>query len=130
MTDATESGPPAHRLLATYEQLLACSSRMLALVRERDWESLISEETDYLGVVASLAELEQGLVLSPGEQDRKAMMLERILAQDAEIRRRLIARREELSELIGVSRRRRDLSRSYGPVDLVHSHERLDKGHS
>ena len=39
---------PAQRILDTYEQLLACSTRMLGLVRRQDWEALIGEETDYL----------------------------------------------------------------------------------
>lgn len=129
MTDVP-THPPAQRVLATYERLLACSSRMLALAREHDWEALIREETDYLCVVSGLAELERGVQLGPRQQDRKAELLARILEQDGELRRRLVARRDELSALIGVSRRRRDLSRSYGRAEALHGHDYLDKGRS
>lgn len=129
MTD-TPARPSAPRVLATYERLLACSSRMLALAREHDWEALIREETDYLRVASCLVELERSVVLGPGQQNRKAELLARILEQDGELRRRLVARRDELSTLIGVSRRRRDLNRSYGRADALQSHDYLDKGRS
>ncbi|ASK34786.1 flagellar protein [Alcanivorax sp. N3-2A] len=129
MTDSTLTVDctPAQHVLGTYEQLLACSTRMLGLVRRQDWEALIGEETDYLSVVSGLAELEQNIVLSKPQQDRKADLLERILEQDMEIRQGLMARRDELSRLMDVSRRRRDLGRSYGRVEAS---ERHDKGRS
>jgi len=110
------SGPLAspERLLAAYESLLARSTRMLACVREQDWPSLVEEQSRYVIEVDSLSRSEGSLSLSGEEQRRKAELLERILEQDMEIRRRLMDRREELSKLIGVSQHKRDLARSYG----------------
>lgn len=112
----------AERLLASYASLLARSSRMLACMHERDWFSLVEEQSCYVIEVDSLAKAEGSLRLSNEECERKAELLERILEQDMEIRRGLLERREELQKLIGVSQRKRDLARSYGVRPL------FDKG--
>lgn len=109
-------GPLAspERLLAAYESLLARSTRMLACVRERDWFALVEEQSCYVVEVESISRAEGAFSLSGEEQGRKADLLERILEQDVEIRRSLLERREELYKLLGMSRRKRDLARSYG----------------
>ncbi len=106
----------AEQVLLAYEALLARSGRMLDCVRRHDWETLVEEESHYLVDVEQLSDRESDTVLDAGQQARKAMLLERILDRDLEIRRCLVARREELAALIGSSRRKRDLRRSYGPA--------------
>lgn len=110
----------APRLLAAYASLLARSTRMLAWVREHDWFNLVEEQTCYAIEVESIAAAEANLELNDTERSRKAELLEQILSQDLEIRRRLRERQDELQQLIGVNQRKRDLSRSYGvliPMD-------------
>lgn len=102
------------RLLAAYAALLARSTRMLACVREQDWFTLAEEQSCYVVEVESLSRVEGAIQLSDEERDRKAELLECILEQDMEIRRRLLERRNELQKQIGVSQCKRDLTRSYG----------------
>ena len=55
------------------------------------------------------------MLLDGAAQQRKAELLESILEHDVDIRRRLVARRDELGKLIEVSQRQRDLHRAYAP---------------
>lgn len=102
-------------LLDAYEALLIRSSQMLDAAREADWDALIDQETGYVVDVERLRRLEAELPLDTSQASRKAELLERILAQDLEIRERLIERRDQLGSLIGSSRQKLALSRAYGP---------------
>lgn len=114
MTRHPESGAgEAERLLACYEALLERSTRMLAKARDEAWEALIEEESHYVLEVERLSREDQGQALDTAQRERKASLLEQILEQDMEVRRHLVARRDELGELIGSSRRKRDLERAY-----------------
>lgn len=122
----------AERLLAAYEALLERSSRMLAKAREEAWDALIEEESRYVLEVERLAREDQGQGLDPAQRERKASLLERILEQDMEVRRHLVARRDELGELIGNSRRKRDLERAYrNPANgVIEARARFPEGSS
>ncbi|MFG6176452.1 flagellar protein FliT [Halomonas sp. THAF12] len=112
MTDTPEASQEA--VIAGYQALLARSERMLALAREADWSALVDQEADYVQQVERIAELDARHALEREAQNRKAELLERILENDLEVRRHLMQRRDELGELIGTSRRQRDLQRAYG----------------
>lgn len=109
---AMERATPAE-VLASYELLLQHSARMLAWAREGDWAHLVQEESTYVMAVEDLKRREKDCEFDRDSLVRKADLLERILEQDAEIRQRLETRRDELSELLGSTRRRRDLNRAY-----------------
>lgn len=109
----------AEQVLLAYEALLARSGYMLDCVRRHDWDALVEEEAYYLVDVEQLSTRERDTVLDAAQQARKALILERILDRDLEIRRCLMARREELAGLIGTSQRKRDLQRSYGPQEAA-----------
>ncbi|WP_136064778.1 flagellar protein FliT [Modicisalibacter radicis] len=103
----------ARDVIAEYERLLLRSTQMLGLAREGDWTRLVEEESAYVVAVENLKACDaNGLLDEPG-MTRKAELLERILEQDVETRRRLEARREELSELIGSNRRQFNANRAY-----------------
>lgn len=114
MTDR-ETSPEG--VIAAYEALLAHSTRMLASAREADWDAVIAQKAHYLGAVERLSHREDGE--SRDERQRKAVLLERILEQDAEIQRRLVERRDEIERLLGDSRRRLALSRTYGATTTL-----------
>ncbi|WP_275287429.1 flagellar protein FliT [Halomonas elongata] len=101
-------------VLDAYTRLLTRSESMLESALAADWEALVDQETEYVQQVERLSTLDAGVSLDGEEQRHKAELLERILENDLEIRRHLIQRRDELGELIGVSRRQRDLQRTYG----------------
>ncbi|WP_323846717.1 flagellar protein FliT [Microbulbifer magnicolonia] len=106
-------------LLAAYAKLLQRTSRMLACVDEKDWFTLVEEQSCYVIEVEFLSRAEANLALSGAQKERKAALLEQIIEQVMEIRSSLLARREELRRQIDVSQRKRDLVRSYGVPPLL-----------
>lgn len=112
MTNAREASAVA--VIDGYQYLLECSERMLFLAREADWPALLDLEASYVQQVEHVSELDAQHSLAEAGQRRKAMLLERILENDREIRQCLAHRRDELGELIGTSQRQRDLQRAYG----------------
>ncbi|QJQ96557.1 MULTISPECIES: flagellar protein FliT [Halomonadaceae] len=90
-------------LLRGYESLNERSVRILELARQEDWVAVVQEESLYLIDVERLNRMESGLVLDDDGRERKAALLEHILERDCEVRKRLIARREELGKLMGIS---------------------------
>lgn len=106
-------------VLAAYERLQQRSTRMLAWAREEDWDHLLQEEAAYVVAVDNLKRLEADCELDHAALQQKANLLERILEQDAEVRQRLETRRDQLSELIGDTRRRHNVARAYQSGDSV-----------
>ncbi|WP_346797070.1 flagellar protein FliT [Halomonas sp. Bachu 37] len=115
------SAPPNHAaeeqdtLIQAYSTLLASAANMLELARREQWAELIEQRTNYVVQVEGLSRLDTLLTLDETHRSRKAQLLESILECDAEIRRRLMERRDELGKLIGVSQRQRNLHRAYAP---------------
>lgn len=106
----------APQVIESYELLLQQSIRMLEFARRGDWSSLLMEKTRGLIDVERLSQADAQEGLDRDERQRRMELLERILELDAEIRSRLMARRDELGGLIEVSRRQRDLARVYRPA--------------
>lgn len=102
-------------LLEAYAKLLVRARHMHELADAEQWPELIEQRTHYVTLVEELRERDQKVTLDASAKTRKAELLESILEHDVEIRRRLVARREELGKLIGVSQRQRDLHRAYAP---------------
>lgn len=102
-------------LLRRYETLLSLVEEMHDLAKAEQWAELIDQRTKYVVLVEQLRELDTTAALDKPAQQRKAELLESILEHDVEIRRRLLARRDELGKLIGVTQRQRDLNRAYAP---------------
>lgn len=102
-------------LLESYATLLASVEHMHELANTEQWAELIDQRTNYVVQVEKLRELDATVVLDTASQRRKAELLESILEHDVDIRRRLVARRDELGKLIGVTQRQRDLHRAYAP---------------
>ncbi len=96
----------APKLLESYELLLQQSLRMVELARSGDWSGLLLEKSRCLIDVEKLRQCDAQPGLDTQGQRRKLELLEQILELDAEIRSRLVARRDELGELIGLSRTR------------------------
>lgn len=105
------------QVIADYQRLLVASEAVLLHSREQDWEALIEAKVDYVALVEQLKQREQGVVFSPAEQERKLALLQQLLEHDKEIRERLTARREELSQLLGVSQQQRKLNHAYGAAE-------------
>lgn len=117
------------QVLQAYEGLLVRTGRMLECARGNDWDGLIEEESLYVLEVESLARGETQIQLNEYQLHRKAEVLECLLDRELGVRRCLESRRQELDQLIGLSRRRRDLNRSYGAqeANVVDGRMRFDK---
>ncbi len=102
-------------LIEAYAKLLICVTKMHELAHAEQWAELIEQRTHYVMSVEALRKHDEETVLDDDGRRRKAELLESILEHDVEIRRRLVARRDELGKLIGVSQRQRSLHRAYAP---------------
>src|SRR5699024_10695312 len=76
-------------VIGAYQRIEARTSRMAVLAGEKDWESLISQEQDYVMSMAALAEMEADVELDDAQCRQKEQMLQRILAHNAATRRYL-----------------------------------------
>ncbi|TFH86691.1 flagellar protein FliT [Billgrantia azerbaijanica] len=101
-------------VIAGYRQLRAQVADMRDLAEKADWALLIDRQQDYLQQMERVKALDAACPLVGDAAVRKAELLEAILADDLALRERLMARREELGQLIDHSRRQRDLQRTYG----------------
>lgn len=106
-------------LLARYEQLLECSRRMLELARLGQWSELLDEEARYVEDVQKLARVQPDRVLAQEEMQNRLELMERILECNLDVKRYLEARRDEIGELITLSRRQGELGRTYGAIDAA-----------
>ncbi|MGY6564123.1 MAG: flagellar protein FliT [Halomonadaceae bacterium] len=104
----------ARAVLDGYAQLRRQVAIMLELARAGEWDALIERQSGYLQLTDRLRQLDKEAELNQAEVQVKADLLEAILADDLAIREQLLERRNELGQLMGASRRQRDLHRSYG----------------
>ncbi|WP_187774594.1 flagellar protein FliT [Billgrantia pellis] len=104
----------ARAVIDGYAELRQQVATMLALANEGDWEALIEQQAGYLQLTDRLRQLDDQSNLNREDAQRKAELLEAILADDLAIREHLVARRTELGQLMDATRRQRDLHRSYG----------------
>ncbi|MCE8002347.1 flagellar protein FliT [Billgrantia ethanolica] len=104
----------ARAVLDGYAQLRRQVAIMLELARAGEWDDLIERQSGYLQLADRLRQLDKEAQLNQTEIQLKADLLEAILADDLAIREQLLERRNELGQLMGASRRQRDLHRSYG----------------
>jgi flagellar protein FliT len=97
-----------------YEQMCALSNRMVEAARANDWESLIDLER----AVASLRETLTKDVVSaesdPREVEIKRAMIQRILKDDAEVRRHTEPWMEQVRRFLSGDARKRQVDRAYG----------------
>jgi flagellar protein FliT len=120
----------ARAVLEGYAQLRQQVAIMLELARGGEWDALIERQGGYLQLADRLRQLDREAELDQESIQCKAELLEAILADDLAIREYLMARRSELGQLMGASRRQRDLHRSYGKqaTVVVDAGDKFDSG--
>jgi flagellar protein FliT len=99
--------------LSYYESVAAASADMLAAARRKDWDALAESERRCAAVIAMLKASDAEARLDEDKRPRKAEIIRRVLADDAEIRRLLDPRMRELEHLLGSARTRRRLDDAY-----------------
>lgn len=101
-------------IVRSYEELLVLSEQMLEAARAGNWDAMSELQQVYLAEVERLRQLDHAVPFSDNERLRRFQLLERILAFDARIRDLTMPRLAHLGALLNSSRRRMDLSNTYG----------------
>ncbi|UCQ12563.1 flagella biosynthesis regulatory protein FliT [Edwardsiella tarda] len=101
-------------LLQAYHQVLALSERMRDLAKQDQWEALIALEVDYITAVSNTAQLMSQSEPTPAQQNQLRQIIQQILTNEADVKKQLQARMDELRQLIGNGNRQQALSHAYG----------------
>ncbi len=100
-----------------YEEMTALSARMVEAARAGDWDNLIALENSASVLGNNLmADEDPNANLAPDESVRKAALIQRILDDDAEIRRFTEPWMEQVRAYLGSGSKRRQVARACGSV--------------
>lgn len=88
-------------LVEPYELILQQLERMQSLASSGDWMALVQEASLYVMNIEAMKRDPVPLPESEGAQSYRRELLERIVVLDADIRAKLVARRDELGKLLG-----------------------------
>ncbi|RTL57836.1 MAG: flagellar protein FliT [Rhodocyclaceae bacterium] len=94
--------------------MTALSARMVEAARAQDWDQLVSLEKSVSRLRNSLGADDDNSRLSPGEIERKYVLIQRILEDDAEVRRHTEPWMEHVRQFLGNNNQRRRVERAYG----------------
>jgi flagellar protein FliT len=96
-----------------YEEMSQLSSRMVDAARAGEWDSLIELERDVTGLRNTLMAIPDDGNLPAGDLARKRSLIQRILEDDAEVRRHTEPWMEHVRQFLGDGLRRRDVEKAY-----------------
>lgn len=106
---------PMPSQIEIYKEMSALSTRMVEAARASDWDSLIALEKSVSALRDQLmAEEDPNANLSPDDSLRKAAIIQRILDDDAEIRRHTEPWMEQLRAYLSAGARRKQVAQAYG----------------
>lgn len=97
-----------------YAQIVPITGHMLALARAGDWDAMAALHEEFQSCVERLKAIQPVHVLDPSQLAQKQLLLERILADDAEIRDLATPQFARLSALMDSLRRQQNLNQAYG----------------
>ncbi len=100
------------RTISHYESVATASAEMLEAARRQDWDALVSAERRCAGII-SLLKTRGESPLDERGRERKAEIIRRVLADDAEIRRLLDPRMRELERLLTGAVTRKRVNNAY-----------------
>ena len=102
------------RQIELYEQMSALSAQMVCAAQANDWERLVVLEKSVSALRQVLMAEEDNSAISPQDAEVKRALIQRILDDDAEIRRHTEPWMEHVRQLLGGTARRRQIERAYG----------------
>jgi flagellar protein FliT len=100
-------------IVSQYEDIEKLMDRMVLAARAADWDALVDLESDCRTMVETLKGSQASSPLTDAQRARKATLIRRMLAHDAEIRNLTEPWLAELGELIDSSARQRKLEHAY-----------------
>ncbi|HTY02194.1 MAG TPA: flagellar protein FliT [Rhodocyclaceae bacterium] len=96
-----------------YQEMSTLSARMVDAARANDWENLIALEKSVTALRRSLEAEDDNGRLSESEVEAKRALIQRILDDDAEVRRHTEPWMEQVRQFLGGSIRRRQVESAY-----------------
>lgn len=99
--------------LADWQQLLLLSNQMLIMARTQQWEALIDGELHYIQHVNALSASNANAADSPFS-GKVREILRQVLENEAEVKRLLLERMEELKVLIHQGNQQQSVNLAYG----------------
>lgn len=100
--------------ISLYEEMGALSARMVDAARANDWESLITLESAVAVLRGKLMSEDSNVDLTDAELERKTRLIQRILEDDAEVRRHTEPWMEQVRKFLGSGAKQRQVERAYG----------------
>ncbi len=101
--------------IETYKEMSALSARMVEAARLQDWEALVSLEQTVSALRDSLMnDDDPNAALSVADKALKASIIQRILDDDAEVRRHTEPWMEHVRQFLGGNAKRQQVERAYG----------------
>jgi flagellar protein FliT len=97
-----------------YEEMSTLSTRMVEAARASDWENLIQLEKSVVTLRLSLAADDDNSRLTVREMEMKRALIQRILDDDAEVRRHTEPWMEQVRQFLGGNVRRKQVESAYG----------------
>ena len=104
---------PMTSQIEIYQEMSALSTNMVEAARIGNWERLVELEQSVARLRISLGTDDDNSRLSPSELDLKRLLIQRILDDDAEIRRYTEPWMEQVRQLLGGAVRRKQVEQAY-----------------
>ena len=98
----------------TYKEICALSAQMVEAARANDWDQLVSLERNVASLRDGLMGEDDNASLSHQELDLKHGLIQRILDDDAEIRRHTEPWMEQVRRFLGGRSTRERVEQTYG----------------
>jgi flagellar protein FliT len=98
-----------------YQEMCLLSSRMVYAARAGEWDSLIDLERDVTSLRNTLMATPDDGHVPAGDLARKHSLIQRILEDDAEVRRHTEPWMEHVRQFLGDGVRRRDVGKTCAP---------------
>lgn len=104
----------SHEVISLYETVAVITDQMLVAARQGDWDRLVELESRCASHVETLRQGEPPVPLTGDSRVRKVRIIQKILADDREIRNLTEPWMAQLSRLINSTGTERKLSQAYG----------------
>ena len=104
----------SQEIISLYETVAIITDQMLAAARNGDWDQLVALESRCASQVEVLKTSEPPVPLSGQARDRKVQIIQKILADDREIRNLTETWMGQLARIMNSAGAERKLSEAYG----------------
>tara|TARA_R110002073_G_scaffold320204_1_gene495525 strand:+ start:712 stop:1047 length:336 start_codon:yes stop_codon:yes gene_type:complete len=101
------------QIITTYEEILTITNKMLIAAQNHEWENLVALEQTCRKLTEQLDKQNPKPILSDDLQQRKIKIIHRVLADDAQIRMITEPWMMKLQNILGSTKRERNLQRAY-----------------